>query len=67
MVHEIVRLRINIILTGTSIKRKKIFFQQYFICCPPDSTVSEEAGTEPRTVAKIALAVRRSSLSAKLY
>jgi hypothetical protein len=47
--------------------RKLFFFQQNFILCPPDSTVSEEAGTEPRTVAKIALAVRRSSLSAKLY
>jgi hypothetical protein len=35
----------------------KVFFnffmyviQQCFICHPPDSTVSEDAGTEPRTV-----------------
>jgi hypothetical protein len=37
-----------------------------FICRPSDSTVSEEAGTEPRTVSTSALAVRRSSYSAHL-
>ncbi len=40
------------------------FIQHFFICCPSDSTVSEDAGIEPRTVATSALAVRRSSHSA---
>jgi hypothetical protein len=31
-----------------------------FICRPSDSTVSEDAGIEPRTVATTALAVRRA-------
>ncbi len=35
--------------------------QNCFICRPSDSTVSEDAGTEPRTVATSALAVRRSN------
>jgi hypothetical protein len=35
-----------------------------FICRPSDSTVSEEAGIEPRTVATMALAVRRANHSA---
>jgi hypothetical protein len=34
--------------------------QHCFICRPSDSTVSEDAGIEPRTVATLALAVRRS-------
>jgi hypothetical protein len=38
------------------------FIQHCFICRPSDSTVSEDAGTEPRT---LALAVRRSNLSAR--
>ncbi len=33
--------------------------QHCFICRPSDSTVSEDAGIEPRTVATFALAVRR--------
>ena len=40
------------------------FIQHCFICRPSDSTVSEDAGIEPRTVATSALAVRRSSHSA---
>jgi hypothetical protein len=32
-----------------------------FICRPSDSTVSEDAGTEPRTVETLALAVRPGS------
>ncbi len=36
------------------------FIQHCFICRPSDSTVSEDAGIEPRTVATSALAVRRS-------
>jgi hypothetical protein len=35
--------------------------QHCFICRPSDSTVSEDAGIEPRTVAISALAVRRSN------
>ncbi len=40
------------------------FIQHFFIFRPSDSIVSEDAGTEPRTVATSAffLAVRRSSL-----
>ncbi len=37
--------------------------QHCFICHPSDSTVSEDAGIEPRTVATTALAVRRSNHS----
>jgi hypothetical protein len=40
------------------------FILHCFICRPSDSTVSEDAGIEPRTVATSALAVRRSSHSA---
>jgi hypothetical protein len=40
------------------------FIQHCFICRPTDSTVSEDAGIEPRTVATSALAVRRSSHAA---
>jgi hypothetical protein len=35
--------------------------QHSFNCRPSDSTVSEDAGIEPRTVATSALAVRRSN------
>ncbi len=35
--------------------------QHYFIGRPSDSTVSEDAGIEPRTVATTALAVKRSN------
>ncbi len=35
--------------------------QHCFICRPSDSTVSEDAGIEPRTVATTALDVRRSN------
>jgi hypothetical protein len=34
------------------------FIQHWFICCPSDSTMSEDAGIEPRTVSTPALAVR---------
>ncbi len=37
--------------------------QHCFICRPSDSTVSEDAGIEPRTVASTALAVSRSNHS----
>jgi hypothetical protein len=37
--------------------------QNCFICHPSDSTVSGDAGIEPRTVATTALAVRRSNYS----
>ncbi len=39
------------------------FIQQCFICRPSDSTVSENSGIEPRTVATLTLAVRRSNHS----
>jgi hypothetical protein len=39
--------------------------QHCFICRPLDSTVSEDAGIEPRTVATTALAVRHSNHSAR--
>ncbi len=38
--------------------------QHCFICRPSDSTVSEDAGIEPRTIAASALVVRCSSHSA---
>jgi hypothetical protein len=41
--------------------------QHCFICCPSDSTVSEDTGMEPRTVATMALAVRRSNNSARSH
>ncbi len=41
--------------------------QHYFLCRPSDFTVSEDAGTEPRTVATLALTVRRSNYSAKSH
>jgi hypothetical protein len=41
------------------------FILHCFICLPSDYTVSEDAGIEPRTVATLALAVRRSNLSAR--
>jgi hypothetical protein len=40
------------------------FIQHCLICRASDSTVSEDAGTEPRIVATLALAVRRSNHSA---
>ena len=39
----------------------KYCMQHCFICRPSDSTVSEDAGIEPRTVATSAMAVRRSN------
>jgi hypothetical protein len=39
--------------------------QHCFICRPSDSTVSEDAGIESRTVATTALTVRRSNHSAE--
>ncbi len=41
--------------------------QHCFICRPSDSTVLEDAGIEPRTVATTALAVRRSRRSARSH
>jgi hypothetical protein len=42
-------------------------FQRCFICRPSDSTVSEEAGIETRTVATSVLAVRSSNHSARSH
>jgi hypothetical protein len=44
----------------------KYFIHYCFICRPSDSTVSEEAGIEPRTVATMPLAVRSSDHLARL-
>ncbi len=41
--------------------------QNCFICRPSDSTVSEDAGIEPRTGATSAVAVRRSNRSARSH
>jgi hypothetical protein len=41
--------------------------QHCFICRPSDSTVSDDAGIEPRTVAPTALTVRRSHHSARCH
>jgi hypothetical protein len=41
------------------------FIQHYFICRPSDSSLSEDAGIEPRTVATLALAVRWSNHKAR--
>jgi hypothetical protein len=43
------------------------FIQHCFIYRPSDSTVSEDAGIEPRTVATSALAIRRSNHSARSH
>ncbi len=41
--------------------------QHCFICRPSDSTVSEDAGIEPRTVATLALTARSSNHSARSH
>jgi hypothetical protein len=41
--------------------------QHCFICRPSDSTVSEDAGIEPRTVATLELTARRSNHSARSH
>ncbi len=41
--------------------------QHCVICCPSDSTVSEDAGIEPRTVATLALTARCSNHLAKSH
>ncbi len=49
---------------------KMYFLQHCFICRPSYSTVSEDAGIEPRSVSTLALAVRRSNhseISSTLY
>ncbi len=43
------------------------YIQHCFICRLSDSTVSEDAGIEPRTVATLALAIRRSNHSARSH
>jgi hypothetical protein len=64
------KLKIGVV---SLIKRAGIFrfFQYYiqhcFICRPSDSTVSEDAGVEPRTVATSSLPDRRSNHSARSH
>jgi hypothetical protein len=43
------------------------FIQHCFICHPSDSTVSEDAGIEPRKVGTLALAFRPSNHLAKFH
>ncbi len=43
------------------------FIQHYLSAAPPDSTVSEDAVIEPRTVATLALAVSRSNQLARSH
>ncbi len=43
------------------------FIQHCFICRPSDSTVSEDAGIEPRIVVTLALSVRHSNPSARSH
>ncbi len=45
----------------------KYFIQHCFICRPSDSTVSEDAGIEPRTVATLPLEVRHFIQSARFH
>ncbi len=52
---------------GTRTNLSQYFIQHCFICRPSASTVSENAGIQPRTVATTALAVRRSNYSAIYY
>jgi hypothetical protein len=42
------------------------YYIHCLICRPSDSTVSEDAGIEPRTVATLALTARRSDHLARL-
>ncbi len=44
-----------------------VLFQQCFVCLPSVSTVCEDAAIEPRTVATLALAARRSNHSARSH
>ncbi len=61
----------NIIFTVTFSPQHFFFFlyciQHCFICRPSDSTLSEDAVIEPRTVATTAMTVRRSNHSAKSH
>jgi hypothetical protein len=45
----------------------KVFIQLFFLCRPSDSTVSEDAGIEQRTVATLALTVRLSKHLARSH
>ncbi len=63
---------ISTVLAELALYRHHIFFfiydiQRCFICRPSDSTVSEDAVIEPRTVATTASAVRRSNHSARSH
>ncbi len=61
MIRSVHRLNMELDLQSFYIRYD---IQHCFICRPSDSTVSEDAGIEPRTVATTALAVRRSNNSA---
>ncbi len=56
------------LLTGRFFDFFSMYCNQHcFICLPSDSSVSEDAGFDPRTVATSALAVRRSNNSARSH
>jgi len=55
----------SLILTAGFLIFVLYFIQHCFNCRPLNYTVSEDAGLEPRTVAALALAVRRSNISAR--
>jgi hypothetical protein len=55
------------LITGTFFWVFMYVIQHCFICRPSDSTVSEDAGIELKTVATSALAVRCSNLSASSH
>ncbi len=59
--------KVNFFLMGDILGFFMYCIQHSFICRPSDSTVSEDAGVEPRTLATTALAVRRSNHSAKYH
>ncbi len=44
-----------------------LFWKATFICRPSDSSVSEDAGIEPKTIATSTLAVRRSNHSVRSH
>jgi hypothetical protein len=64
-VQPIIRLGMPNTLKGICLIFFMYVIQNYSICRPSDSTVSEDAGIEPRTVATLTLTARRSNNSAR--
>jgi hypothetical protein len=57
----------GLIYVGNCVLFWSLFVQHCFTCRPQDSTVSEDAGIEPRTFATSALAVKRSNHSVRSH